>query len=98
MIGHGGPEAGTGLPFRAPLHGPAPPNLDRDGVEHYRLKVERLLNRLTDEAEAWAEAGTAKIDEVPVRREPAWSKWHKDSVHDVSPAHLALSGSAARHA
>ena len=23
------------------------PNLDRDGVEHYRLQVERLLNRLT---------------------------------------------------
>ncbi len=54
-----------------------PPDLDRDGVEHYRLKVERLLNRLTSEAEAWAESGTTKIGEVPVRREPAWSKRHK---------------------
>jgi lysophospholipid acyltransferase (LPLAT)-like uncharacterized protein len=46
-----------------------PPDLDREGVEHYRLQVERVLNRLTSEAEAWAEAGTPKIDEVPVRRQ-----------------------------
>jgi lysophospholipid acyltransferase (LPLAT)-like uncharacterized protein len=48
-----------------------PPDLDRDGIEHYRGGVERLLNRLTSEAEAWAEAGTAKLEEAPVRREPA---------------------------
>ena len=52
-----------------PIH--VPPDLDRDGIEHYRLKVENLLNRLTVEAEAWAEAGTAKVGEVPMRREPA---------------------------
>lgn len=34
-----------------------PPNLDRDGVEYFRQKVETLLNRLTDEAERWAESG-----------------------------------------
>jgi hypothetical protein len=49
-----------------------PPALDREGVEHYRLKVERLLNRLTVEAEAWAEAGTPKIDEVPLRRQSGY--------------------------
>ena len=37
-----------------------PPDLDRDGLEHFRLKTERLLNRLCDEAEAWAEAGSRK--------------------------------------
>jgi lysophospholipid acyltransferase (LPLAT)-like uncharacterized protein len=38
-----------------------PPDLDRDGLEHYRRQVERVLNRLTLEAEAWSEAGTPKI-------------------------------------
>jgi lysophospholipid acyltransferase (LPLAT)-like uncharacterized protein len=44
-----------------------PPDLDRDGIEHYRLRVEQLLHRLTIEAEAWAEAGTAKREEMPIR-------------------------------
>jgi lysophospholipid acyltransferase (LPLAT)-like uncharacterized protein len=48
-----------------------PPDLDRDELEHYRSGIERLLNRLTLEAEAWAESGTAKREEIPVRREPA---------------------------
>ncbi len=46
-----------------------PPNLDRDGIEHYRRETERMLNRLTLEAEAWAEAGTRKVNEFVVRRE-----------------------------
>jgi lysophospholipid acyltransferase (LPLAT)-like uncharacterized protein len=46
-----------------------PPNLDRDGIEHYRREVERMLNRLTLEAEAWAEAGNRKVNEYVVRRE-----------------------------
>jgi hypothetical protein len=54
--------------------GPAiklPTDLDRDGVEYYRQRVEHLLNRLTIEAEAWAEAGTRKVNEVEIRREPS---------------------------
>ncbi len=41
-----------------------PPNLDRAGLEHFRQKVERLMNRLTLEAEAWAAAGTRKVEQV----------------------------------
>lgn len=48
-----------------------PPKLDRDGLEYFRLKVERLLNRLTLEAEAWAEAGTRKIGQVNIERRGA---------------------------
>ncbi|HEX4000016.1 MAG TPA: lysophospholipid acyltransferase family protein [Pirellulales bacterium] len=48
-----------------------PPNLDRAGIELYRGKVERLLNRLTVEAEAWAESGTRKQCEQPGRRDRA---------------------------
>jgi len=44
-----------------------PPDLDREGLEHYRERIERLLTRLTDEAEAWATAGTPKIGQVAVR-------------------------------
>jgi lysophospholipid acyltransferase (LPLAT)-like uncharacterized protein len=48
-----------------------PPNLDRDGLEYFRLKIERLLNRLTLEAEAWAEAGTRKIGQCKLERRGA---------------------------
>jgi lysophospholipid acyltransferase (LPLAT)-like uncharacterized protein len=48
-----------------------PPNLDRVGIEHFRLKIERLLNRLTVEAEAWAEAGTRKIGQQDIERRGA---------------------------
>jgi lysophospholipid acyltransferase (LPLAT)-like uncharacterized protein len=48
-----------------------PPHLSRDGLEGYRVQVEQLLNRLTCEAEAWAESGTRKIAESPLRREPS---------------------------
>ncbi len=44
--------------------GPAitiPPQLDRAGLEHYRLRLETLLNRLTLEAEAWAQSTTGKL-------------------------------------
>lgn len=48
-----------------------PADLDRDGLEHYRVQVERMLTRLTLEAEAWAESGTHKREETPARREHA---------------------------
>jgi lysophospholipid acyltransferase (LPLAT)-like uncharacterized protein len=41
-----------------------PPNLDRAGLEHERVRVEVLLNCLTYEAEAWAAAGTRKKGET----------------------------------
>src|SRR5690349_39495 len=59
-----------------------PPNLDRDGVEHYRLQVENMLNRLTLEAEAWAEAGTGKLNETVAERKPAWCRLHKEVLDE----------------
>ena len=41
-----------------------PTDLDRDGLEHYRREVERLLNYLTTEAEAWAASGARHIAQV----------------------------------
>lgn len=48
-----------------------PPDLNREGIEHYRIEMERLLNRLTCEAEAWAESGQEKVGEQPLRRQSA---------------------------
>ncbi len=67
-----------------------PPNLDRDGLEHYRLQAEQLLNRLTSEAEAWAEAGTPKIDQRTMRSQHALSlplRLHRP--HGIAAPHAA---------
>jgi lysophospholipid acyltransferase (LPLAT)-like uncharacterized protein len=41
-----------------------PPDLDRAGIERCRERTERLLNCLTQDAEAWAESGTRKAGET----------------------------------
>ena len=38
------------------------------GMEHFRLKVEQLLNRLCGEAEQWAEAGSRKPGQLTPQR------------------------------
>ncbi len=48
-----------------------PPDLDRDGIERHRAGIERLLLRLSDDAEAWADAGTRRPGEMLVRKEPS---------------------------
>ncbi len=45
-----------------------PPDLDRRGLEHYRRRIERLLNRLTLEAETWAASGARKPGQMNVPR------------------------------
>lgn len=40
-----------------------PPRIDRDEVELYRQRVERLLTDLSDEAHAWAESGQRRAGE-----------------------------------
>jgi lysophospholipid acyltransferase (LPLAT)-like uncharacterized protein len=68
-----------------------PKSLDRDGIEHYRLRAERLMNCLSADAEAWAAAGTPKAGEFVMkpRRYPA-------STRAISaPAELELAQSRA---
>ena len=57
------------------LHIPA--DLDRDGIEHYRLQTQQLLNRLTEEAEQWAESGMRKVQEQVARRSGAYYLPHQ---------------------
>jgi len=47
-----------------------PPELDREGLEHFRGRIEVLLNRLTEEAESWAETNTRKVGQQPIHRGP----------------------------
>jgi lysophospholipid acyltransferase (LPLAT)-like uncharacterized protein len=53
-----------------------PRDVDREGLEHYRVEVEKLLNRLTLEAEAWAESGLRKSAGEPLR--PQHARKHFD--------------------
>lgn len=56
-----------------------PEHLDRQGIEHYRQRVESLLNRLTDHAEHWAASGDRFLQQLPLRREGkslAWRRGH----------------------
>ena len=62
-----------------------PPDLDRDGLEHYRRQVERLLNRLTREAEEWAASGDRRQNELPVRPGPLGKRRH--AVHLCHASH-----------
>lgn len=59
-----------------------PPNLDREGLEYFRNKIERLLNRLTDEAEAWAASGTRKIGQMNIERRGAPRKSKATTLPD----------------
>lgn len=57
-----------------------PSNLDRQGLEHFRVKVETLLNALTLEAEAWAASGTAKLGQRRLDRRGASLRSERDNV------------------
>jgi lysophospholipid acyltransferase (LPLAT)-like uncharacterized protein len=52
-----------------------PPDQTRESLEHYRRRVQAVLNRLTQEAEAWAVAGTRKTDQRCLRPAAA-RRWH----------------------
>jgi lysophospholipid acyltransferase (LPLAT)-like uncharacterized protein len=45
-----------------------PPELDRDRLEHFRCKIQQVLNGLCTEAEQWAEAGTRKMGQLTPKR------------------------------
>jgi lysophospholipid acyltransferase (LPLAT)-like uncharacterized protein len=66
-----------------------PPDLDRETTERYRQQVEQTLNRLTLEAEAWAEAGTRKLGERPLLRMSAPLRSGRlDGPHALAGPHL----------
>jgi lysophospholipid acyltransferase (LPLAT)-like uncharacterized protein len=49
-----------------------PADLDRHRIEDHRFDVEQILNRVTQEAESWAESGRTKPGQMPLlRHQPA---------------------------
>jgi lysophospholipid acyltransferase (LPLAT)-like uncharacterized protein len=48
-----------------------PAGLDREGIEWHREGLERLLVRLSDDAEAWATSGVRRAGAVPACKEPS---------------------------
>ena len=74
-----------------------PADLDRDGLERYRKQVENVLNRLTLEAEAWAAAGTHKVDEVAMRKQAAAVR-RNDADLALHGPHFNLGKSSSRYA
>jgi lysophospholipid acyltransferase (LPLAT)-like uncharacterized protein len=71
--------------------GPAmtvPADLDRADLEGCRGRVERLMNCLTSEAEAWAAAGTRKTGEVTIASQIAPPP-RRTTVESQSPKRIA---------
>lgn len=48
-----------------------PPGIDRDCIADHQQRVERVLNRLTDEAEEWADSGQRRLGQIPYCCQPA---------------------------
>jgi len=71
-----------------PIH--VPRTLDREGIEHYRRKIEGLLNHLTRRAEHWAEGGYRLPEQRPLRKQTA--------PVDLHPSAAAFARQLARHA
>jgi hypothetical protein len=66
-----------------------PPDLDREGLEYFRGKLERVLTRLTREAEAWAESGTRKLGQRPLHPGPSRTPYRRvDPAQVIPPPHV----------
>jgi lysophospholipid acyltransferase (LPLAT)-like uncharacterized protein len=70
-----------------------PPDLDRAGLEQCRQRVERLLNSLTCEAEAWAAADTRKAGEIVIQ--PQFAPPPHVLSRDLAPVETAQPSRAA---
>ncbi len=72
-----------------------PPELDRDGIERHRQGIERLLTHLSTEAETWANAGTRRPGQRPVRKEP--SRVARETAAWAGPPGVPLEDELGRH-
>lgn len=62
-----------------------PPDLPRSQREHFRRQLEALLNRLTEEAEAWALSGGRRIGQVRPVPGPCQNLQRLDHPHGIAP-------------
>lgn len=71
-----------------------PPDADRSGLENCRQRVERLMNELTEEAEAWAATGTRKVGELVATPgcavgPPVLTSTHRSKIIDLATSQAA---------
>jgi lysophospholipid acyltransferase (LPLAT)-like uncharacterized protein len=71
-----------------------PRKLNRDGLEDYRLRIESLLNDLTQQAEAWAESGQRLAGQTTLTRQA--SRRRLLSLDESSHETKSCSDSSAR--
>ncbi len=64
-----------------------PADLGREGVEHYRRRVERMLNVFTTTAEQWAESGDRRFGQRPLWRQGATCRMTGSSPLATSSPH-----------
>jgi lysophospholipid acyltransferase (LPLAT)-like uncharacterized protein len=69
--------------FAPPLRVPA--DLDREGMERYRLWFEQLLNWVTDEAERWATSGRRREGEAVMKRRYVPDCMHRPPAPSAPP-------------
>jgi lysophospholipid acyltransferase (LPLAT)-like uncharacterized protein len=69
-----------------------PAELDRDGIEHYRRRLESLLAYLTQAAEAWARAGTRIVDQQAIRPQPVSLRQRRQQSERAEAEMSAKSG------
>ncbi len=72
-----------------------PPDLDRAQIEECRQRVELLMTDLTNEAEAWATAGTRKVGEVAIRPQFAAMPRRSEEVNRTLTSTLSIASEAA---
>jgi len=75
-----------------------PADLARDQVEHYRLRIEEILNRLTQECEEWAESGARKTEQQAIHRQSALRRRFDPAAAslDLGGGHHGMKPQAAR--
>lgn len=66
-----------------------PPNLSKAGIGHYTSRIERLLERLTETAEDWAEKGYSIAGESDILPGPKHSilYFSRAKQADIEPSH-----------
>jgi len=67
-----------------------PVGIDRDRIEHHRQEIEIALNRLTRDAEQWADSGQRRRDQVPYSCRPAPPQSRTNGISTMLGSESAL--------
>ena len=66
-----------------------PRDLDRGGIEHYRVEAERMMNVVNSEAEDWAKSGSRREGEFSMRRPPLLGRYRRKAKKTATVPEVA---------